>query len=149
MNTMNQKYNDILRLPRPVSKTHVPMSRENRAAQFAPFAALTGHDAAIEETARLTERRVELDEDALAELDHKWRILREHLEERPLVTITYFKADKQKDGGVYNTVVGTIENVNEQQGWLALSDGTVIPLCDIAALDSELLRCFVGSDDLL
>lgn len=146
---MNPKYNDILPLPHPVSKTHPPMPRENRAAQFAPFAALTGHDAAIDETARLTDRRIELDENELAVLDRKWRCLCDHLDERPLVTIVYFEADTQKDGGAYRTAVGTIEKIEHGGGIVWMSGGDKIPLCDIVALESELLLRFIEGDDFL
>ncbi len=146
---MNQKYNDILPLPHPVSETHAPMPLADRAAQFAPFAALVGHDAAIEETARLTDRRIELDEGELAVLDRKWQYLCTHLDEHPLVTVTWFEADKHKDAGAYRTPVGTIDKIVNAKGYICMSSGETIPLCDIVALDSELLRCFISCEDIV
>ena len=94
-----KKYSDIIDLPHHVSTKHPHMSPEDRAAQFSPFAALTGYDDAIRETGRLTERRVELDDEELARLDEKFHILQEHLEEQPVVRFTYFKPDMRKEGG--------------------------------------------------
>lgn len=145
---VNNQYNDIVSLPHPVSHTRVPMSRQNRAAQFAPFAALVGHDAAVAETARLTDRRVELDENELDILDRKWQCLRVHLSEQPTVTVTYFCPDKQKDGGAYLTVTGDINKADEYGGFLYLSGGHAIPFSQIVAINSPLLRSFVGSDDI-
>ena len=95
----SHKYDDIIGLPHPVSVKHPRMAREDRAAQFSPFAALTGYDAAISETQRLTEKRRELDENKKAELDAKMADLVRQLDEHPTVRITYFKEDDRKDGG--------------------------------------------------
>ena len=132
----------MLTLEHPTSQTHIRMSREKRAAQFAPFAALTGHEAAMHETARLTCERKELDEHALALLDHRWRCVREQIDARPPVTLTYFAADKQKDGGEYLTVSGLLIAVDDTTGVLQLSDGTCVPLADIIAIDSPLFSLF-------
>ena len=92
-------YDDIIDLPHHVSETHPPMSRADRAAQFSPFAALTGYDAAVRETARMTERRIELDEGVKAELNARLNCILEHLSEHPQVSITYFMPDEKKSGG--------------------------------------------------
>ena len=93
---MSGKYNDILYLPRPTSAKHPRMPISDRAAIFSPFAALTGHGDAIRETARLTELKMELDEDAKADLDRRQAILLEHIGEQPEVTITWFCPDEKK-----------------------------------------------------
>ena len=90
------KYDDIIDLPHHVSETHPPMSRADRAAQFSPFAALTGYDAAVRETARVTERRIELDEGVKAELNARLNCILEHLSEHPQVSLTYFVQDERK-----------------------------------------------------
>ena len=124
-------YNDILSLPHHVSENHPPMSREKRAAQFAPFAALTGFDAAVAETARLTEQRIELDEGGKALLDHQ---LRELLQSGAEAVITYFVPDEKKAGGAYVTARGSIRRYDELTHSLLLSNGTRIAIADITAL---------------
>ena len=96
---MSGKYDDIINLPHPTSAKHPRMPISERAAIFSPFAALTGHAAAIQETARLTEQKMELDEDTKAELDRRQAILLEHIAEQPEVTVTWFQPDERKDGG--------------------------------------------------
>lgn len=138
------KYSDIVSLPHPVSVTHPRMSRHDRAAQFAPFAAVVGHEEAAAETARLTDRRVELDESELERLERKWQWFCAHAPERPSVTITYFQKDKQKDGGAYCTAVGVVDKIDSAKGRITLSQGQTIPLADIVDLVVDL----VGFDDL-
>ena len=133
---MSGKYDDILYLPHPTSRKHPRMSIQDRAAMFSPFAALSGHGAAIAETARLTDRRVELDEDTRAELDRRQAVLLEHLSEQPEITITWFRPDGRKDGGAYRTVTGRLKKVDEAARTLTLLDGTSIPLEDVAWLES-------------
>lgn len=127
---MNDKYNydDIINLPRPVSQKHPQMSLYDRAAQFSPFAALTGHEEAIRETARQTEAWVDLDEDRKEELNEKMQEIVEHLNEAPEVTLTYFKEDEKKEGGSYVTVTGRIKKWREYEQQLVLEDGTVVAL---------------------
>ena len=96
---MSGKYDDIIGLPHPTSSKHPRMPISERAAIFSPFAALSGHSAALAETARLTDQKIELDEDTKAELDRKQAILREHLTEQPEITVTWFQPDERKDGG--------------------------------------------------
>ena len=100
---MTGPYDDMLNLPHPTSRRHSRMSRSDRAAQFAPFAALSGHGTAIAETARLTERRIELDEDVKAALDFKQQMLMDRIDEHPDVSVTWFQPDGKKDGGRYVT----------------------------------------------
>lgn len=98
---MNNRYDEIINLPHHISKTRPQMPMSDRAAQFAPFAALTGYDSAIMETGRLTDERIELDEEALTALDMKYQLLMDAFEDAPEVTITYFQPDERKAGGKY------------------------------------------------
>ncbi len=131
------RYDDILGLPRPVSRTRTPMAREARAAQFAPFAALTGYGDEIEETGRLTERRIELDEDRKTELDAGLRELSARLKERPAARITYFLPDPLKEGGAYVTAEGNVKRIDPLERTVAFTDGTVIPIDDIVGLSPD------------
>ena len=133
-----RRYDDIIHLEHHVSKKHPQMAITDRAAQFAPFAALTGHEAAINETARQTERKVELDEERQRELNEKiWLIIR-NLESHPAITVTYFVPDTKKDGGAYITISGKVKRIDEYEGVLILRDGTRIPLDDIMELEGRL-----------
>lgn len=116
-------YEDMLKLPHPVSQRHKRMDRLDRAAQFAPFAALTGHGAAIDEEARLTDMAAILEEDRMAELD---RAIRESVGKQ--VSITYFQPDERKAGGKYVTVAGTVKKIDEYEGVLVLEDGTKVDI---------------------
>lgn len=107
----------------------------DRAAQFAPFAALTGHSAAVEETARLTRERIELDENCKALLDQKLRGIRDHLSQRPEISVTYFIPDQKKEGGSYETVKGCVTGINEYEKTITLSDGTKIPMKEIIEIE--------------
>lgn len=128
---MSAEYNDILHLPHHVSSCRPQMSMRDRAAQFSPFAALTGYDSAISETARLTDRRIELSEDAQEYLDRKLKWIRENLTSHPSVTITYFIPDLYKDGGSYVSHTGQVQYVDDVARVVGLVDGTSIPLDDI------------------
>ena len=133
------RYDDINHLPHHVSPTHPPMSMRDRAAQFAPFSALSGHSAAIAETARLTDRRMELDEDTKAELDRRQAMLLEHIEEQPEVTVIWFQPDERKDGGSYVTTVGRAKKIDEFKRILSMVGGQEIVLDDIVQIESQLL----------
>ena len=137
---MTRKYDDILHLPHPTSKKHPRMPISDRAAIFSPFAALTGHAAAIQETARLTDQKIELDEDTKAELDRRQAILLEHIAEQPEVTITWFCPDEKKSGGTYVVTVGRLKRVDETAGTLRLADGMTIALDEIVDLQSDLFQ---------
>lgn len=128
---MINSYEDIIDLPRHISKNHQQMARENRAAQFAPFAALTGYGEAINESGRLTDRRIELDENEKAILDLKLRQAVERIPQRYKVEVTFFKADKKKDGGSYITVKGILKKIDESNRQIVLQDGTKIPINDV------------------
>ena len=124
-------YDDIIHLPHHRSKKHAPMPLIDRAAQFSPFAALTGHDAAIKETARLTDRKIELDEYEIAVLDEKLQKIKEQLKVYPAVTLTYFQPDIRKDGGEYVTVTERVKKIDEYAKAMIMEDGTRILIEDI------------------
>lgn len=134
------EYEDIIHLPHHVSKKHPQMSMQDRAAQFSPFAALTGYDAAVEETARLTDRRIELDEYEVQQLDERIRNLFRHLQEHPEVSITYFLPDEKKDGGEYVTVTGSVKKIDLYERKIILMDGTLIPIHEAIGIEGELFR---------
>ena len=119
-------YFEILSREHPTSKKHPRMSRMNRAAQFAPFAALTGYEESIEETARLTDRKIELSEYEIEELNTKLSFIQEHIKECPEVTITYFQPDERKEGGKYITVTGKVRRIDEANKFVILENGEII-----------------------
>ena len=125
---MNNRYDEIMELPHHVSKTRPQMPLSDRAAQFAPFAALTGYDSAIKETGRLTDEKIELDEEALTALDRKYQLLMDTLDDAPEVTIIYFQPDERKAGGQYVSATGTVKKVDTFGRRILLQDGTRIPL---------------------
>ena len=134
---MNQ-YEDIINLPHHVSPTRPQMPMSDRAAQFAPFAALTGYDAAIKETGRLTDEKIELDEEALTALDMKYQLLMDALDKVPEVTITYFQPDERKAGGKYVSATGAVKKVDDFERLITMQDGTRIPMDDVLSIDGEL-----------
>lgn len=117
------RYDDILDLDRPPSPGHPPMSMLARAAQFSPFAALTGYEEAIEEAARLTDARLEGGEEEDRQLNEQLLRLRERIREKPLIRVTCFVPDASKEGGEYVTVTGRLRKLNETEQWLQLEDG--------------------------
>lgn len=127
---MSFPYEDIVQLPHPISPRHPRMSDADRAAQFSPFAALSGHEEAIAETARRTDRRAELAEDGAAALNRQLTELARRLPQRPLVQITCFVRDRQKPGGAYTTVTGQVEKLDLYRRGL-LINGAWISLEDI------------------
>lgn len=137
---MSRKYDDILRLPHPTSKKHPRMPVSERAAMFSPFAALSGHAGAIAETARLTDQRMELDEDTRAELDRRQAALLEHIKEQPKITVTWFCPDEKKSGGAYVVTTGKLKKVDNDAGTLKLADGLTISLDEIVDLQCELFQ---------
>ena len=129
------KYDDIIHLPHPTSERHPRMSRQDRAAQFSPFAALTGLGAALQESARLTERRLIPDEYEQAELDKKLQYLRENLPQQPAVVITHFVPDDRKEGGSYRRTEGRVRKLLEFERQLVLTDGRTLAIEDILELE--------------
>ena len=133
-----EQYKDIIDLPHHVSKTRPQMPMSDRAAQFAPFAALTGYDSAIKETGRLTDERIELDEEALTALDMKYQLLMDAFDDAPEVTITYFQPDERKVGGKYLSAVGAVKKIDDFERRITMRDGTRIPTDDVLSIDGEL-----------
>ena len=136
-NQDNHKYDDIINLPHHQSKSRPHMSMADRAAQFSPFAALSGYDEAVKETARLTDRKQELSEEDMAALSAKMALLQERINEQPEVTITYFIPDGKKDGGAYSTISGNVKRIDDFERTLTLTNQTKIPLDDIAEITGE------------
>ena len=128
---MSGTYDDIIALPHPEPRTHPRMSLHDRAAQFSPFAALTGHSAAIAETGRLTDSRITLDESEMARVDAALQRLRELLPQAPAVSITYFVPDERKTGGSYQTITGVVRRIDTVNSVLLLTDQRAIPIPDI------------------
>ena len=135
---MTTPYDDIIHLPHHVSRNHPQMPLRDRAAQFAPFAALTGYEAAVGETARLTAERRELDPQEAAELNRRLAALIARLPERPEVTIEYFVPDDRKAGGAYVSVTGRVRHISVSEKVLVMEDGTEIPLDDIVSMTGEI-----------
>lgn len=132
------KYDDIIGLPHHVSKTRPQMPMSDRAAQFAPFAALSGYAEAIKEVNRVTEEKVELDEDALAALNLKFQLIVNSIDRRPEVTITFFVPDERKQGGAYQTVTDRVVQVKRFERMIILQDGSRIPMDSVIEVSGEL-----------
>lgn len=137
---MTDNYKDIMNLPHPTSKTRPRMTRYNRAAQFSPFAALTGYEEAVKETARFTDEKAELDEDHIAVINDKLNIALEKKEQTPVVTITFFRYDSRKKGGEYLTVTGVLKGIDEVNHTVTLKDGTTIPINLIYDINGEIFE---------
>ena len=135
---MNDKYSSILNLPHHVSKNRPQMGMYQRAAQFAPFAALTGHNAAIDETARLTDTRVELSESECVSLNSRIALLRAHLYNCPIVSVTYFVPDSFKEGGSYTSHTGVIKRIDDFEQTLIFEDGNCVPIKEVIDIKSDL-----------
>ena len=131
---MTEDYSDIINLPHHVSHNHAQMPMMARAAQFAPFAALTGYDAVIHETARLTDRQVELEEYDNERLNRKFAELMTILDHHPEITVSYFKPDKRKAGGAYAAVSGHVKKIDTYEQYIEMEDGIIIPLRNIIDL---------------
>ncbi len=138
----NSAYDDIINLPCPVSSKHPRMPIGDRAAQFSPFAALVGYEDAITETGRVTDDKHELSEEAKTVLDEKLRIIMNLTEDLPILEITYFVADKRKNGGSYVTVIGHIKRIDEYRRKVIMEDKTVIPIDDIFEIEGDALNRF-------
>lgn len=131
---MTDRYNDIIDLPHHVSTTHSHMSMHDRAAQFMPFRALTGYEDAVQETARLTDEKIELTEDQKALLDVELQKLADKISSQPLVSVTYFQPDKRKTGGSYITTTGQLKKIDDFNGTLIFLGGERILVNDILSI---------------
>ena len=135
---MNNQYDDIINLPHHVSSVRRQMSLHDRAAQFLPFAALTGFEDAIQETGRLTQERISLSEGGIESLNEKLHILSEEIGSHPKIAVTYFVPDEKKKGGAYDTVEGCVKRVDEYKHTIVMSDGLEILMEDVIEIDGEI-----------
>ena len=133
-------YDDIINLPRPVLSNRKRMTNSERAAQFSPFAALTGYGAAVEEAARLTDEKKTLSEQMKAIIDAKLRVILDHLSDEPKVTVTYFLPDRRKAGGTYVKIVGNIKNIDEYARCIIMKDGFRLPIDAIREIEGDLFN---------
>lgn len=136
------KYGEILHMKRPVSKKYKAMSMEDRAAQFAPFAALDGHKESIDEAGRYLEKRVELSRDRLEKLNQKISYIIDHIDEAPEIEVTYFKADPIKNGGKYVKEVKKLKKYNEYKRKFEFYDKMSIEAIDIYDINSDYIPDF-------
>ena len=139
------KYDDIINLPHYTSSKRPRMAMIDRAAQFSPFAALTGYDAAVKETARLTKERVELDEYQKSALNERLQILQERLSNAPVISITYFVPDERKSGGAYCTETGIIKKIDSYERAVIMRSGTHIPIDEIIGIEGDLFNQLDGN----
>lgn len=137
---MKNDYSDIINHPHYVSKTRPQMSELERAAQFSPFAALTGYDAAIKETGRLTDERIELGEETKALLDMKQQYLFDMISDQPEIAVTYFVPDGKKSGGEYITVTGNLKRIDEYERQMLFTNGKKIPMDEVVDIESDLFK---------
>lgn len=137
---MTKTYDDIIHLPHHVSTTHPHMAVGDRAAQFSPFAALTGYDAEIKETARLTDERVEMDEYMKDVLSDKLRIILDRIKENPQIEITYFRPDEKKNGGSYVTATGTVKKIDEYERIVVMTGDTEISIDEISSIEGHIFE---------
>ena len=147
-NKDNHQYDNIINLQHHVSSNHVHMSIPDRAAQFSPFAALTGFDGAIKETARLTDHRIELDETEKTILDEKLRIVQEQLSRQQQIEIVFFRPDEIKAGGAYITVRGTVRKIEGYERTVVMQDGTRILIEEIVDISGEMFQSVDDSIEL-
>lgn len=134
------KYDDIIDLPHFVSSTHPHMSIRNRASQFAPFAALTGYEDAVNETARVTDKKIELDDNTIEIQNEKLQIINEHLKEHPNVSITYFKPDEKKAGGSYVTLTERVKKIDQYEHTIVMANEVRILIEDILDMQGEIFK---------
>ena len=126
-----RNYDDIINLARPQYHDLPPMSIHDRAAQFSPFAALVGYDAAVEETARLTDSRREMEQDEINELNRQLSELNDRLSDRPKIRVTYFIRDKKKEGGRYASKIGNARTIDQAENRIVFTDGESVPVKDM------------------
>jgi hypothetical protein len=131
-------YDDIINLPHHVSKTHPHMSLADRAAQFSPFAALTGYEDAIKEAGRIVDEKIELSEEEKEEINRQLNYLNEHKKDNIQITITYFLKDMKKNGGSYRQITSNLKRLDEIEKTIQLADNTILRIDDIRKIQSPL-----------
>ena len=132
------QYDDIINLPHHVSSVKPHMSLHDRAAQFLPFAALTGFEDAIQETGRLTQERISLSEGSIESINEKLHILSEEISSHPKIAVTYFVPDEKKKGGAYDTVEGCVKRIDKYKRMIVMSDGLEILMEDVIEINGEI-----------
>lgn len=137
------KYDNIINMPHHVSKKHPQMSIEARAAQFAPFAALTGYDDEVRETARITDKRIEKGEELKEILDNKLQILKQHIKEKPKIIVTYFVPDLKKNGGKYVTVTESLVKIDEYNEMFVFENEATISIREIMNIEGEIFNSYL------
>ncbi len=140
MTEAEKKYADIINMPHHVSQNRSRMSDIDRAAQFSPFAALTGYDSTVAEAGRLTSKKCEISEDVKTILNEKMQMIRDYLDDLPFISVTYFVPDKRKAGGAYVTVSGVVKEISEYDRAIILNDKTTIPIEQICDIQGELFK---------
>ena len=138
----DRQYDDIINLPHHISKKHPQMSLYARSAQFAPFAALTGYEEAVKETARETNERIDIEDELKSILDGKLQIILEQIKNHPEISITYFIADSKKNGGEYVTVTGLVKKVDLYNQYIYLIDYTEIPINEIMYISGDIFKVY-------
>ena len=138
---MSDRYDDMIYMQNPTPTRKPRMSLYERAAQFSPFAALTGYEDAVEETARLTDARLELSEDMKTILNEKMQMIVDNMDADPIVTITYFVPDKKKEGGAYVDVTGIVKEIDEYERCIVMTDKKKIPIEQVRDIEGELFKC--------
>ena len=138
----DRQYDDIINLPHHISKKHPQMSLYARSAQFAPFAALTGYEEAVKETARETNERIDIEDELKSILDGKLQIILEQIKNHPEISITYFIADSKKNGGEYVTVTGLVKKVDLYNQYIYLIDNTAIPINEIIDISGDIFKVY-------
>ena len=139
MNNEN-KYYDIINRPHHVSDRHPPLSRASYAAQFSPFAALSGYDSIVSETARITDEKPDLDDDAGERLSRKLAVVLRHIADKPTITVTYFLPDQKKDGGKVVTAKGTVKRFDELERVIFMADGEKIAVGSLLEISGEIIE---------
>lgn len=134
-------YEDIINLTRPQSK-HPHLGSDSRAAQFAPFAALTGYDSAVKETARLTKRKIELNDELKEIINNKLNYIEKNIKDKNIISVTYFIKDEKKDGGRYENYSGIVKRINNVEEYIKFEDNKIINFNDILSVDGELFNSF-------
>lgn len=140
INQDNHRYDDIINLPNPTSTKHPRMPLPDRAAQFSPFAALTGHEAAIKETARRTDKKLMLSDEVIAELNEKLKLIAEAIGAQKRIRITYFVPDNKKAGGAYIFCSGYVKKIDEYEHTVVMEDKTAIPIEQISDIEGEMFE---------
>ena len=138
----DRQYDDIINLPHHISKKHPQMSLYARSAQFAPFAALTGYEEAVKETARETNERIDIEDELKSILDGKLQIILEQIKNHPEISITYFIADSKKNGGEYVTITGLVKKVDLYNQYIYLIDNTEIPINEIIDISGDIFKVY-------